>query len=70
MDGVEIRCPEHPIRLLLKVEKPVLVNDGGANMIEIACKDCRTQLRREGVRVDLVVHRYNVVGEWLETIVR
>lgn len=70
MDGVEIRCPEHPIRLLLKVEKPVLVNDGGANMIEIACKDCRTQLRREGVRVGLVVHRYNVVGEWLETIVR
>lgn len=70
MDGVEIRCPEHPIRLLLRIGKPVLVNEGGANMIEIACKDCRTQLRREGTPVQLVVHRYNVVGDWVETVVR
>jgi hypothetical protein len=64
---IDIRCPRHPVRLLLRIGRPVKVD--GANLIEIACRDCRTDERRTDPGVRLVVHRYNVVGELVETVV-
>lgn len=64
---VDIRCPRHPIRLLLRVGTPVKVD--GANLIEVACRDCRTDRRKAGIPAALVVHRYNVLGELVETVV-
>lgn len=62
---VEIRCPHNPRRLLLKVGRPVFVD--GANMIEVACRACRDDMRHEGKTVMLVVHYYNVLGQIVDT---
>jgi hypothetical protein len=64
---IDIRCPRHPIRLLLRIGKPVKVD--GANLIEAACRDCRTDERRRDPAVKLVLHRYNVMGELVETVI-
>lgn len=64
MDGVEIRCPHHSQRLLLRMGRPVQVD--GANLIEVACRDCRTDRRKAGERVSLVLYRFNVLGELVE----
>ena len=64
---IDIRCPRHPVRLLLRIGKPVVVD--GANLIEAACRDCRNDERRRDPAVTLVVHRYNVLGELVETAV-
>lgn len=64
---VELRCPNHQIRLLLKIGTPVMVE--GANLIEVACRDCRNDRRRAGEDVALVVHLYNVMGDVVETVV-
>lgn len=51
----------------------MLLADGGkpsiveGNLIELACKDCRRLLRLEGQEVALVLHRYNLAGEHVET---
>lgn len=62
---VEIRCPRHSMRLLLKIGRPRVVD--GANVIEVACRDCRKDLRRDGRDVRDVIHVYNVLGEVVET---
>ena len=67
MDGVDFRCPAHPVRLLLRIGKPVVID--GANLIEVACRDCRTDYRKAGVDATLVLHRFNVLGELIETVV-
>lgn len=63
---IDVRCPNHPVRLLLRIGKPVTIDD--ANMIEVACRDCRRDMIRAGKPVKLVVHRYNVMGELVETV--
>lgn len=76
---VEVRCPVgeelpngfcRPGRLLLKLriagELPSFVHPD--NLIELACEDCRYRLRRAGVRVNRVLHRYNMLGELVETL--
>lgn len=62
---VDLRCPEHYGTLLLRIGRPVIVD--GANMIEVACKSCRNDLRRRGDAVFRVLHRYNVIGDLVET---
>lgn len=64
---IDVRCPNHPVRLLLRVGKPVNVDD--ANLIEVACRDCRRDLQKAGQQATLVLHRYNVLGELVETVV-
>lgn len=70
MQTVEIRCPEDPRRLLSKLllagEKPTVVE---GNLIEIACMACKHDLRREDPSVVRVLHRYNLIGELVETVV-
>ena len=60
----EMRCPSNPSRLLLKVSSPRIV-DG--NLIEVGCRDCAKRARRDGREVALVVHRFNVLGELIES---
>lgn len=67
MTAVEIRCPAVPLRLLLRLGSPVLVD--GANLIEVACRGCKTDYRKAGEQVSLVVHRYNVMGALVETVI-
>jgi hypothetical protein len=62
--AADIRCPANPKRLFLRIERPQIV-DG--NLIEVACRDCRNVRRERGEDVRSVVHRYNVLGELIET---
>ena len=37
------------------------------NLLELACYECRKTLRREGEDVLYVFHRFNFLGELIET---
>jgi hypothetical protein len=68
-DMVEVRCPSEFGRLLLKIsvsDDPPVVVPG--NLMEIACPACRRVLQREGRSVSRVLHRYNFLGELVETV--
>ena len=57
----EVRCLEKG-RLYLKIIS--------GNRLEVKCRDCeRVESKRLGQTVD-VFERYNVAGQWLETIIR
>jgi hypothetical protein len=70
VETIEIRCPVGPRRLLSK-----LLVDGGrpkhvdGNLIEFACDDCKRTLRRQGETLSLVLHRYDLAGNLVETLV-
>lgn len=68
MPTIDIRCPEGPRKLLMKLqlsgEKPTY-SDG--NLIELSCDHCKVTLRRQGMRVKRVLHRYDLAGELIET---
>lgn len=64
MDEIDIRCPEYPRRLFLKVAPQV----GDETLLQVACRDCRDRSRREGRWVAIVVHVFNVQGEHVETV--
>lgn len=58
--GNDLRCPVTPRR------KFALVVEG--NLIETACMDCKQTRRRQGDHdVAIVLHRYNLLGEHVET---
>ena len=67
MDGIDIRCPAHPVRLLMRIGTPVKID--GANLIEVACRDCAKERRQAGLDVRQVLHRYNVLGQLVTTVV-
>lgn len=70
MDVIEIRCPVGPRRLLSKV-----MSEGGlphivpGNLIEFACDDCKRWQRREDPKVQRILHRFNLAGDLVETVV-
>jgi hypothetical protein len=39
----------------------------GANLIEVACRDCAKERRQAGEDVRQVLHRYNVLGQLVAT---
>lgn len=64
---VEIRCPETG-RLFSKLSIQTAAVVPG-NLMEFACDNCRKNKRREeGVELRHVLHRYNFLGEWVETV--
>lgn len=78
---VDVRCPVgmpgpdgtcRPGKLLLKLRQaggqPQYVHPD--NLIELPCDDCRKRLRKSGREVRRVLHRYNFIGELIETLVR
>jgi hypothetical protein len=79
VEEVEVRCPVPkqlpngsciPGQLLLKLrlsgEIPSYVYPD--NLIELACANCRDRLRRRGVRVKKVLHRFDLAGTLVETL--
>lgn len=68
MESVEIRCPVGPQRLLSKLRldgaQPAYTD---TNLIEFACSDCKRTLRTKGRQVNRVLHRYNFLGELVES---
>lgn len=68
---VEVRCPVGPQRLFTKlrlgqIEHRYITED---NTIEFACSDCARSLANNGGTRKRVLHRYNFLGELVETIV-
>lgn len=79
VEEVEVRCPVpqplpggdcKPGKLLMKLlvsgESPSYVHPD--NLIELACDDCRARLRRRGVGVRRVLHRYDLTGSLVSTL--
>lgn len=67
---VELRCTEGFGKLLGKVFRaglPLTVDTD--NLAELPCADCKRRLRNQGQRVRFVLHRFNFVGELIETVV-
>jgi hypothetical protein len=52
------------MKLQISGEKPKYV-DG--NLLEIACSDCKRELRKQGVEIVRVLHYFNFVGELITT---
>lgn len=67
---IELRCPVGPRRLLAK---SWVEGDGPqraeGNLLELNCDDCKRALRKQGRQVIRVLHRYNVLGELIESVV-
>lgn len=76
---IEVRCPVgyqlpdghcRPGRLLFKLqmagEPPSFVQPD--NLIELPCDDCRYQLRKRGIRVNRVLHRFDLAGNLVTTL--
>lgn len=69
--ALELRCPVGPRQLLGKVirETGEVPPVGEANLMELSCRDCTKNLRREDPEILRVVHRYNLLGELVENVV-
>lgn len=77
---VDLRCPEpdwrngHPYpgqllaRLRLAGEKPSYIQPD--NLIEMPCDDCKYHLKKRGRRVRTVLHRYDLAGNWITTLIQ
>ncbi len=65
---VELRCPVGPRKLFAKLRlsgrSPEVTSD---NLIELPCQYCRRELARAGREASLVLHRFNIIGELVET---
>lgn len=68
-EHLDLRCPYGPRQLLAKVSR-----DGGYHQmsadgltLDIACRDCAKQARKTDPRVRRAIHKFNVLGELVET---
>lgn len=65
---MQVRCPVGAQRLFMilrqKGERPKVTED---NLMEFACHDCARTQREQGNAVYRVYHRYNFIGELIET---
>lgn len=67
---VELRCPTGPRKLFAKLRLAgVHVPVTSDNLIEMGCQDCRRRMRSENRDVKLVLHRFDITGELIETVV-
>ena len=55
----QLRCPAAYHKLLGKIVE--------GNLIEVACSDCVRAIRNGGETVTQVLHRFNILGELVET---
>lgn len=71
MPDVEVRCPVGPQRLFSKLklgEETARKIDPG-NLIEFSCSDCSRRLSKERDEPLRVFHRFNFVGDCVNTLV-
>lgn len=79
VEEIEIRCPATvplpngycpPGKLLMKLlvsgDVPSFVRPD--NLIELPCEDCRARLRKRGVSVRRVLHRFDLTGQLVATL--
>ena len=68
---VEVRCPVGPRKLFtkLKLGETTARYIQPGNLIEFPCRDCRGLVSRESDEVIRVLHRYNFLGDLIETAV-
>lgn len=79
VEEIEVRCPVAvplpngtcpPGKLLMKL----LVSGGSPsyvhpdNLIELPCDDCRSRLRKRGISVRHVLHRFDLTGGLVATL--
>lgn len=68
---VDLRCPSNPSKLFAKLrlsgEQPSYIQPD--NLIEMACWDCRKKLERSGRKARRVLHRYDLSGALISTLV-
>lgn len=67
----EVRCPYEPRALLAKVimgDDPKRFEDVG-QLVELYCRDCTKQQRKYDKDVARVLHRFNILGQLVETVV-
>lgn len=70
---VEIRCPLGNQRMFGKLlvdsqlskESPRVVE---GNLVEFSCSECKRTLHSRGMTLSRVLHRYNILGELVESI--
>lgn len=65
---IDFRCPVEPRHLFLKLKsqgRPTPVVEG--NLLELACDVCKKIQRQRQPDVIRVLHRFNILGEWIET---
>lgn len=66
---IEIRCPSSLRRLFMIMRtngEKLRVTD---NLMEFSCSDCARLLRKKGRDVFRVLHRYDLAGELIESII-
>ena len=65
---VELRCPIGPKALLMEIrsegELPVVSQD---NLLELACRSCARSARHTDPAVRRVLHRFNFMGQLVES---
>ena len=70
-EWAELRCPSNPSRLFARLrlsgEQPSYIQPD--NLIEMACWDCRKLLGLSGRKVRRVLHRYDLAGNLVTTLV-
>lgn len=76
IERVEVRCPQGPKNLLMKMRRdpdagPPRVNDG--NLLELACRDCtrhaKRQMQQAGLGTEFrILHLFTFDGEFVESI--
>lgn len=69
---IEVRCPVGARRLFAKMiqrgERPSFVHPD--NLIEFSCYDCRQRLIDRGESVRRVLHRYDIAGKLITTLIQ
>lgn len=72
VEKLDLRCPHGPKALLAKVVQdgdPRQYVDEGT-LLELNCRDCAKAMRANGEPdVARVLHRYNVIGELVNSVV-
>lgn len=65
-DGmIDVRCPVDTRRMFARMRSGVTVE---GNLVEVACPECARSLRKMGESdVVRVLHRYDILGECIET---
>jgi hypothetical protein len=64
---LEIRCPLGHGGILLKLLRTGAATIAEGNLIEVACRRCLQDVRQQGGRAMLVLHRFAMDGTWIET---
>jgi hypothetical protein len=65
----DMRCDAGRLlgKVLVSGEQPTFVRP--ENLIELACDGCKADYRHRGHSVQRVLHRFNILGELVETLI-